>query len=281
MAMDDNVDFGTLDNVPAARSEGAPAAGGAVGETRGKAAADKMVRDFTQALETNPNMKNNVSRLSDNVEISNVCYYSDKGGLVQTQKKTVDANGKEVAHKVAPAPEIVGYIIRNVGKEPIKYSDMVYKADPKGIFQGTLTQKTLAPGKSAAISKFYLTVLGISEEFSFVFRNGKIRRGSGKTQNNDWNSLVGIHYFTFSDKGVSVNSDDIKVSIATRKEVKRANGSIESTWVVKPEYIETFGYLNNPSEKMAREKKKSADNKNLSYQSAAYFMRQMVEASKK
>lgn len=161
--------------------------------------------------------------------------------------ETTTASGKNnVYRKVTSQPDNVGYIIQNVSDKPIDYTTCLYTKNDEGKYVGEEVKKTLAPQEETAIARPYLTRLALQEEFNLCLGNGKIICKIGN-KSKDAKSLLESPYFSFdSSVGLDVNSPEIKDLI---HEIVDVNGV--QKYVVKEEYVELFGYLNNEAEKSA------------------------------
>lgn len=165
-----------------------------------------------------------------------------------------NANGKNNTYrKVTSQPENVGYIIKNVSDKPVEYKTCLYTKNDEGKFVGEEVMKTLAPQEEVAIARPYLTLLALAEEFNLALGNGKIIckiKGSDK----DAKSALESPYFSFdSSVGLDINSPEVKELI---HEVVEVNGA--QKYMVKAEYVELFGNLNNEVEKATAGKRGKA-----------------------
>lgn len=263
--MAEGMDFSTLGNE-----------GGAV--TADKSASNKIVQDFMNKLNTNPEMKAVLYARSNDLVVEKCLCYGEDGGLIEESKARYDEEGNEVAKRVVrQVPEILGYIIKNIGKEPISYQDCDYAKGADGIFVGANQTKTLAPGASAAISRKYLAWMAAQPEFSFKLGNGKITKGSAKVDPNKSDSLLEAHYFSYFEKNKSVHNDENKTAIADPKQVKDESGNAVKKWIVRPEFEKTFGYLMNPVEKAIKTKGNRAATADYRLAAVAQFVRDMVD----
>ena len=168
--------------------------------------------------------------LSSSLKVVNTLGYGAAGNIL-LDKEATKKTGSRV---VKGTSKIVGYLIENCGTEPLTYETEVWTKGENGLFEARSVTKTLAPGQQAAISRKWLTALTAKPEFSFVLANGKIVSSSSNTEGKGIDAILEAHYFVFSkETGLEVNDDAIK-------------NSIDVDNVVKPEYEEVFGYLNNP-----------------------------------
>lgn len=163
----------------------------------------------------------------------------------------VKADGKnKIYRKVTSQPDNVGYIIKNVSDKPVEYKTCLYTKNDEGKFVGEEVMKTLAPQEEVAIARPYLTLLALAEEFNLTLGNGKIICKI-KNADRDAKALLEAPYFSFnSSVGLDVNSPEVKELI---HEVVDVNGT--QKYIVKNEYVELFGNLNNEVEKAAAGKR--------------------------
>lgn len=241
--MDKFTDFGKLDGEQAAPEAAVEVEGATTSKNAArKAEAEKMVALLKDKIEKDPTFKGRHCSLSKDVVVINSLGFGDSGNIV------VDKNGKAFLGKdgkerlpLERTSQIVGYRVQNIGEKTINYTTEVYKQDENGVFVGERMEKALEPGGFADLSRKYMTMFASMPELSFQLANGKIVRGPGKIKSGDVDAVLESFYFTFSDRSVKVNSDSVKLNISTKK--KGADGTVK--WVVKDEFVETFGYLNN------------------------------------
>lgn len=191
----------------------------------------KLVACLRETMQNDKTFATRVKTRSTSLEVTHTLGFSDKGGLV------VDAQ-KEGRSLVATSG-IVGYEIHNIGTEAIPYKTAVCKKGADGIWVATPTDAVLQPGETAYLTRQYMTMLTAAPEFSFELANGKIQKGSGASkEGKTTKEILESYYFAFNkDTGLQVNDDDMKLAIADK---------VDGKWVVKPEFEETFGELNNP-----------------------------------
>lgn len=194
-------------------------------------------------------------------------YPYKKGETLQTP------SGKPNTYrKVVNQPDNVGYLVENVSDKPIEYVTCVYSPNEAGEWVGQEIKKTIAPGKQVAIARAYLTRLALNEEFNLNLANGTI---VCKMDGGDAKELLSKAYFIFDRKmGMDVNSPEVKILI---HEEVMVNGS--KTFKVRPEYEETFGYLNNQADKKSPRSRASKANdaiKPSSNEIKAHLLRQKL-----
>lgn len=232
-----------------------------------------MQEMFMQALNSNPDMLNNLHTKSNSLMLTHSLGYSSKGNIIDNtpaeEKKRAKANNEDIKRDIKPVSQIVGYEFMNVGDEAISYTTEVYQQDENGVYVGSVVQRNLAPGETVALARPYVTMLLSIPEFSFRVANAMLvfkgcQTGSRKKIKEELSQM----YMKFQpDKdGVTkaINDDEVKLSI-------------DENEIVKPEYIETFGYLNNPKEASKGRKKKNGEN--ITAQAlAANFVQSLIKS---
>jgi len=210
-----------------------------------------------------------------NVVKGNVKLATDKKAKYQVplDESKVDSSGDmKKFRRLLQVPEIVGYNIQNISKNPIPYTGTIYSKGEDGKYVGTQKEgMTIAPGKVVQITRKDLALLCIRPEFDLVLANGKLTGGVRKNSDpNDINEILSAKKFIFSsDANKDVNSPEVKLSISA----KQKDGSFK----VKPEYEAVFGYLNNPAEKDAKASKSQTTKIQLDTQAVeAYRIRKML-----
>lgn len=233
-----------------------------------KAAA--MMDCLRQTMTADPTFADRLRTLSDSIEVVNTLGFGDKGNLVVDKSaSTMDDR------KLASTSAIIGYSVRNIGTEPIKYMTEEYAKGEDGKWVGKTTEKILEPGGTAYLSRQYMTMLCAQPEISFQLSNGKIIKGSGgKGTAKDIKAELESYYFAFnrdaSGYKKQVNDDEVKLNVGVRE---------GDTWVVKPEFELTFGYLNNPKEVRTRSKGTKGGLSFNTQDVAANYVFQMIKGS--
>lgn len=213
-----------------------------------------------------------VNQRSKDLRVTNVLSFGDSGSLKQTSKavgKKGDTDYK--AHGLEKTGANVGYVIQNVGKDPIPYTADEYSL-VDGKYVPTRVNKNLAPGATAPISKKDLVILTCIPEFSFRLANGTVSPTSAKNNSNvaATSPLDTIENFKFTfnpDEKTSVN--DVQIPIAHR--------TADNDWEVEPEYVPAFGYLMNAPEKKAAATGGKVSNKKSPQELNANYIRRMLE----
>ena len=206
---------------------------------------NQMKAVFKQTVESDPTFINRLHTLSNSLKVVNSLGYGDNGNIVVDKSKPADAGKRNLK----PTSKVVGYMIANIGEEAIAYTTEEWtKNEETGEYQGTVVNKTLAPGEKTAITRKYMTQLCAQPEISFTLSNGIIV-ASSKKNFRDLDEELSSYYFKFSPdengNAIQVNDDEVKLSV-------------DVDGVVTPEFEATFGYLNNPKKKKAsREKSKT------------------------
>lgn len=192
-----------------------------------------MKAALKETVQTTPDFAEKLRKLSKSIEVVNTLGYGKGGNIVVDKKASGDAR------VLKPTSAICGYKLENIGTEVIEYTTEVFSQDETGKFVGQVVKKQWAPGETINLTRQYTTMLCSMPEISFTLANGKIVSSSKKNAKSLKEELA-AYYFAFnkSEDGTTpqVNDDEVKLS------VDDADGK------VKPEYVETFGYLNNPKE---------------------------------
>lgn len=211
----------------------APVAADAVDTAARKEKVAAMKASLKETVKTSPDFASNLRRLSNSIKVVNTLGYGKGGNIVVDKKASRDAR------VLKPTSAICGYKLENIGTEVIEYTTEVFSQDETGKFVGQVVKKQWAPGETINLTRQYTTMLCSMPEISFTLANGKIISSSKKNAKSLKEELA-AYYFAFnkSEDGTTtqVNDDEVKLS------VDDADGK------VKPEYVETFGYLNNPKE---------------------------------
>lgn len=194
--------------------------------------------DLQDKLASDPDYCKRLRSMSDSLEVVHTLGYGTDGNIIRdksvTDKRKLDATSK-----------IVGYEVKNIGTEPITYQTETWTQGEDGVYVATLVEKTLEPGQVAYLTRKFTAVMMARPEISFTVANGiLISNISGK--NNGTDALLEGFYFRFND-GTPVNADSVKRSV----DEEGADGSR----VVKAEYVEAFGFLNNPTKSKKKDKK--------------------------
>lgn len=232
---------------------------------KAKSALNQVKSELKEQLKSNPEMAKAMGSLSDSVEIVKILAAGKANNIIKNRDGVLTEKGKV---KLEAISANVGVVIKNVGTEPINYTTDVYTANEAGIFVGQPVQRTLAPGAEAPLTRKCLTLLGSSVPFNLRFKNGSIVSGHA-SRKQSMDEYLSSFYFKFDKElGISVNDDDVKEAVDTEQP--------DGTMKVRPEYLETFGYLNNPVEKPVRTAKKSDGTDLNTSEVMAAYLRQLL-----
>lgn len=201
----------------------------------------KKIQDMKASLKETlategANFTNKLHSLSNSIKVVNTLGYGNGGNIV------VDKAASTADNRVLkPTSAICGYRLQNIGTEAIPYTTEEFAPDATGKYVGTVVNKSWAPGQTIDLTRTYTTMLCSIPEISFTLANGKIvasSRKAGKKGNANIKDELASYYFSFNkdgDDAVQVNDDSIKLRV-------------DEDGKVKPEFVATFGYLNNPKE---------------------------------
>ena len=197
-----------------------------------------MKESLRQTVASDPTFMDRLRRLSSSVQVVNSLGFGDSGNIIVDKGASTKDD-----RKLAVTSAIVGYRIANVGEEPIKYTTEVWAQDESGKYVPTRSEKVLVPGATADLTRQYMTMFCAQPEISFSLLNGKIIKGSGSKGDKGIKAELESYYFSFNkdENGTkkNVNDDDVKLNVGEK---------VGDKWVVKAEFVETFGFLNNPKE---------------------------------
>lgn len=204
-----------------------------------------LVNNLKNTVSTDANYVKAHGTLSDAIKVVNTLGFSDSGDQIH-DKAASEKQGKRV---IAPVGRIVGYIIENDSKEAIPYTtyNCTPKADGTG-YDAAEVQATLAPGKTAIVSKRHLIQLACRPEISFQLANAALKKAPNqKLIGSDLSNIEDKFYLGFNKdeegKSISVHDDKVKKQIGVKDGDK---------WKVKKEYAQVLGFVEN--EKPAKER---------------------------
>jgi hypothetical protein len=222
-----------MDSVFGATENTAPVEATAVENAEKKQKVAAMKAALKETVSTDAQFAEKLRRLSNSLMVINTLGAGKGGNII------VDKNSKAEGRQLKPVSQIVGYKVKNIGSEAIEYVTEVFAQDASGKFVGSIVTKTLKPGETIALTRQYMTMLCAKPEISFTLANGKIVSSSKKNAKSLKEELA-AYYFSFNkaEDGTQIQVNDDEVKLAVDDE----NG------VVKAEYVETFGFLNNPKE---------------------------------
>lgn len=232
----------------------------------------KMKDSILETAAQDPEFDEKLRSLSNSIEVVNSLGFGDKGNIVldeSVKDAEIDPKTNKPKRAIDVTSQIVGYRVRNIGSEPIQYQTEVYTQGEDGIYVGTKTTKVIEPGATADLTRFYMTRFCAQPEISFQLANGKIIRGSGSKGGKDFKAELESYYFRFNKdengEKKQINDDTVKLNVGEK---------VDGKWVVKPDFVETFGYLNNPS----KGRTKSKDKYNNQDIAANFVNRMIIEA---
>ena len=231
-----------------------------------KAKLEAMKASLKETLHDDPTFAQRLHTLSDKVEVVNSLGFGENGNIVVDRSNTGDKRA------LTTTSVIVGYRVRNIGDAPINYQTEAWAQNAEGKYVGQKVDKVLAPGATADLTRQYMTMFCAQPEISFTLANGKVIRGSGSKGNGDIKAELEAYYFSFDKAlGRQINADEVKLNVGE----KDASGK----WVVKADFVETFGYLNNAPERTRGARKDSGPKFSSSDLAANYVMRMLQDAS--
>lgn len=226
-----------------------------------------MKEALIQTVNADPDFKNRVRRLSQSVEVINSLGFGDSGNIIVD--KSSNAADKRA---LAVTSAIVGYRVKNVGTESIKYVTEVWTKGEDGVYVPTKQEKVMNPGDYADLTRQYMTMFCAMPEISFQLKNGKIVKGAGAKSNKGMKAELEAHYFAFNKEAdgtkKQVNDDDVKLNVGEK---------VDNKWVVKPEFESVFGFLSNPKTS-GKAGRKSSDEKWNAQDLAANFIYTRLQA---
>lgn len=251
-SLDEQVSAGAPDN-----REGGVAAKKEAKKEAKKRNLDHLSSLFNQAVHDDPTLLERLETLTPYVRVVNSLGFGESGNLILDKnakkvKQVIDPEtGKTIEEEVKPlfpTSEIFGYRIQNIGPEPIKYNTEKWSKDPEtGLWVGNHVAMVLEPGETVDLTKKFITVLGMSPEFSMKFENGTlISKGLKVGANVDVEELLEKFHFIFrSGINMKVNSDEFKIQIGKKVKVGGTKKDPEYKWVVQEAFEQDFGFLNN------------------------------------
>jgi len=230
-----------------------------------KARIDAMKKDFEQAVLNDTTLLDRKGIYSDALEVVNSLGWGDKGNIVLNPDETSE-------ERLLPVSKNVGYRVINNGDDAIQYQTEVWAYDEQaGKFIGTPVTKVIAPGQTADLSRMYMTMFAARPEVSFRFANGIVVKGSGsKAAKTGLKGELETYHFRFekdeAGEKKQINDDSVKLNVGEK---------IGGKWVVKQQFQEVFGFLNND-----KEETKTAKAKKLTYTAqdlAAHYVRKLMK----
>lgn len=220
--------------------------GGSISKEERKAKINAIKSAYAETVSEDTEFKAKANRLRGSVEMVNTLGYG-KGGniIVDKENSTRNDDGSIKERKLVQTPKIVGYALKNIGNEVIPYTTEVYTKNAEGVYVGEVVQREFKPGETIVLNRKYMTMFCSAPEFGLALANGKMIESS-KKKTGSADEMLTSYYFSFSkDLNLDVNSDEVKISIGEDKNIK-------------PEYLETFGYLCNAPAVRERGSKKES-----------------------
>ena len=245
-----------------------PAAPNAEGNAAKKAKLEAMKNSLKETIQSDPTFLDRMHSLSKSVEVINSLGFGDNGNIIVDKTQSSKDNRVLTTTSV-----IVGYRVRNIGTTPITYTTEAWTLGADGVYVPQKVEKVLAAGGYADLTRQFMTMFCAQPEISFQLANGKVIRGAGnKASRGDIKAELEAYYFSFDKEvGLQINSDEVKLNVGE----KGADGK----WVVKAEFVETFGYLNNAPVKAGRARKEGGPKFTAGDLAANYVMQMMKDAS--
>lgn len=216
---------------------------------------EKMKRVFEEMIKKDPSLLKKFNSWSHAVEVVNTLGFGDSGSVVTKEPPPGEKIPKSERELVSTS-KIVGYRIKNISKNiEIPYVTEEYTKSGEGLYVGKIVKKILQPGETVELTRKYMTILCTRPEISMRLANGRMKGKLGDKEVNieKLHDMLATYYFVFSDPSKKVNSDEVKINIGQKVQV-----GDKLKWVVKPEFILTFGYLNNQALKKKRKSKKQS-----------------------
>ena len=235
-------------------------------ESDNKKAKIQMMKDaMRERIASDPSYVSRLRKYSNFVKVENSLGFGESGNII------VDPTKKD--RTLVATSAIVGYRVSNVGTEPIKYVTESWAKDETGKYVATKTEKVLAPGGYADLTRQYMTMFCAQPEISFQLQNGKVIKGSGCKGDKGVKSELESYYFAFSkdENGnrPQINDDVVKLNVGEK---------VDGKWVVKQEFEETFGYLNNARETTKSGKKAKGSEFNAQDIAANYVFKMIQDS---
>lgn len=147
---------------------------------------------------------------------------------------------KNVFRKIVTGPRVVGYMIQNTSNEPFTFESKKWVKDENGQYVGTPYEARLGGGETMAITKEDLFRIGTLEEVNNKLANGIVANKNMNKYKTVEDAMANASFRFATNSEVTQNSPEIQIMI---QEVQNVNGV--KTKVTKPEYLETFGFLEN------------------------------------
>lgn len=244
---------------------------------------DNLKAQFMKLYVTDESFRDAINNpRSEDIECIGVIAYGDKGGMQNKGKEKKDKDGK---HGVFNTSDIVGYRLKNVGNSPITYRTFKSAKREDGTWQRDIVSAVAQPGDEMVLPKWAVTELMARIEYSFRGKNFKLAtRGISRfvaagvpVGDEELINRLSKWYVLMDTGNFSVQDDKYKKNISVPEE-DEATGV--KKWVVV-EYVDTFGYLNDPSynKKSGSRKRRSTKQKVSKQSAAANYIRELIAKS--
>ena len=197
---------------------------------------EQLKAAMQQTMQADPEFTNKLRTKSNSIRVVNSLGYGTSGNMIQV----FDDNGKR---NLEATSTIVGYVLENVGNEPLSYMTEEYAQDETGKFVGTQMTKQAAPGEQFVLARQYFTIFCSQPEISFTLANGIVKRAPFMQGGTLRAGLEAYSLSSNKQENLSINSDEVKKAI---------DEEVDGVRVIKPEYVSIFGYLNNKPESKAK-----------------------------
>lgn len=238
-----------------------------------KVALAEMKTALKKTLSSDPTFAAKAGSMADALEMVNTLGFGDSGNIIE-----VPGSKEAGERKVQQVSQIVGYRVKNNSATPIPYQTDVHTEGADGKFVAEKVERVLEPGQTVDLSRANLARLCSAPEFGFRLSNGYIRQGRKKLVS-DYASIeeyLASNSFSFDrvkgGGGPGVNDDEIKLNVGEK---------VGNDWKVKKEFLEAFGFLNNPKESTKVTRKASGKSYTTQDLAANYIQQLLKEAEGK
>lgn len=224
----------------------------------------KKKEDLLNKIKADPTYSEQVFTKQDNLEVINALAHPNVSSIVRGEDKVQEDGSTK--RGIEQAIGIVGYKVKNIGDEPVKYTTCVYTKDADGKYEGKEVSRTVEPGETFDIAKKYLTIMLSYPEYSMGVKNGALRRGPATATDSE--SEFNAYYFKPYDDTIKVNSDEFKLNIGVK--------GADDVWGIKPEYEETFGFVLNTEKKKGGKRSSAGGPSVTNQQIAANYIQSLL-----
>ena len=233
-------------------------------------AARKAMREiedeFYNTIHQNPEVMELLNKWSKDVEVVK-SLASDSLLTLHKDKNATATTPKELSGVAA----IVGYRVRNNGKEGIPFVHELWEKGDDGVWVPHLVDKVLQPGEEVELSKVNMVAFAKIPEISLQFANGKLVCGEvararkllaavGLNKESlgldNYREIYSMFYFKIQNQPgkvkVTVHDSKFKEMVCDCTTTGEGRGK-KTVIKVRPGHEEVFGYLENGT---VKEKKK-------------------------